>query len=216
MTRIIAGAAGGTRLASVPGTGTRPTTDRVKESLFSKLDAWGMLQDARVLDLFAGSGALGCECASRGAREVVLVERHPRAAAVCRTNAETLGRALGTAAVRAVRGSAQTYVQDHAGPWDLVLADPPYPLGETELTDVLAGLSGKLGPGAVVVIERSSRSPEPTWPAGLRRLERAKHGETMLWYAEADDDGDGSDDDGADADRRDEPAEAAEPVEADG
>lgn len=186
MGRIIAGTAGGTRLASVPGSGTRPTTDRVKESLFSKLHAWGMLDDARVLDLFAGSGALGCECASRGASVVVLVEKHPRALGVCRANAETLNRALGAQTIRVDRGAAQTYVEGHAGPWDLVLADPPYPLGEAELTGVLTGLVGKLGSGAVVVIERSSRSPEPAWPAGLRLLERAKHGETMLWYAEAD------------------------------
>ena len=187
MTRIIAGAAGGTRLASVPGTGTRPTTDRVKESLFSRLDAWGMIDDARVLDLFAGSGALGCECASRGAREVVLVEKHPRAVSVCRANAETVNRALGSQRVRCERGSVHGYASAHEGPWDLVLADPPYPLGEAELSEVLSLLSGKLGPGGVVVIERSSRSPEPAWPQGLRRLESSRHGETMLWFGEADD-----------------------------
>ena len=75
MTRIIAGRAGGQRLKSVPGSATRPTTDRVKESLFARLDAWGMCEGARVLDLFAGSGALGLEAASRGAATVTLVER---------------------------------------------------------------------------------------------------------------------------------------------
>lgn len=193
MSRIIAGAAGGIRLASVPGSGTRPSTDRLKESLFSRLEAWGMLDDARVLDLYAGSGALGCESASRGARAVVLVEKHPKALGVCRANAETVNRALDAQVVRAERGTALTYVQDHDGPWDLVLADPPYPLGEAEVTEVLAGLAGRLGPGGVVVIERSSRSPEPTWPAGLRLLDRSKHGESMLWYAEADEPGGASD-----------------------
>ena len=80
MTRIISGTAGGLRIKSVPGSATRPTTDRVKESLFARLDAWGMCQDARVLDLFAGSGALGLEAASRGAREVTLVEKAAGAA----------------------------------------------------------------------------------------------------------------------------------------
>ncbi|MDN5573893.1 MAG: RsmD family RNA methyltransferase, partial [Micrococcales bacterium] len=88
---------------------------------------------------------------------------------------------------RWARGSVHGYASAHEGPWDLVLADPPYPLGEAELSEVLSLLSGKLGPGGVVVIERSSRSPEPAWPQGLRRLESSRHGETMLWFAEADD-----------------------------
>ncbi|WP_369821443.1 RsmD family RNA methyltransferase [Kocuria sp. CNJ-770] len=102
MSRIIAGAAGGLRLQSVPGQGTRPTTDRVKESLFARLEAWGMLHEARVLDLFAGSGALGCEAASRGAAAVTLVERHPPAVRVCRANAAVVHRALGRDDVVAV------------------------------------------------------------------------------------------------------------------
>lgn len=186
MSRIIAGAAGGQRLASVPGTATRPTTDRVKESLFSRLESWGMLADARVLDLFAGSGALGCEAASRGARAVELVEKAAKALEVCRTNARMINRALGSEAVQCARGSVQAHLAARPGPWDLVLADPPYPLGEGELTEVLAGLVGKLGPGAVVVIERSSRSPQPVWPAGMRLLDQSRHGETVLWFAEAD------------------------------
>lgn len=186
MSRIIAGAAGGQRLASVPGQTTRPTTDRVKESLFARLESWGMLADARVLDLFAGSGALGCEAASRGARRVELVERHPKALSVCRRNAESVHRALGAPVIACTRGSVQSYLDAHAGPWDLVLADPPYPMGEPELARLLAGLAGKLGPGGVIVVERSARSPEPAWPPGLRRLEVSRHGETALWCAEAD------------------------------
>lgn len=188
MSRIIAGAAGGLRLQSVPGRDTRPTTDRVKESLFARLEAWGMLRDARVLDLFAGSGALGCEAASRGAAAVTLVERHPGAARVCRANAGTVHRALGRDDVVAVRhGAVGAYLADPAGgPWDLVLADPPYPLPEAELTAVLAPLVGRLREGGVLVVERSTRSPEPGWPAGLRRFERTRHGETTLWFAETD------------------------------
>ncbi|MFI7495427.1 16S rRNA (guanine(966)-N(2))-methyltransferase RsmD [Kocuria sp. M4R2S49] len=188
MSRIIAGAAGGLRLQSVPGRDTRPTTDRVKESLFARLEAWGMLRDALVLDLFAGSGALGCEAASRGAASVTLVERHAGAARVCRANAGTVHRALGRDDVVAVRhGAVGAYLADPAeGPWDLVLADPPYPLPETELTAALAPLAGRLREGGVLVVERSSRSPEPDWPQGLRRFEQRRHGETTMWFAETD------------------------------
>ncbi|MDO5618321.1 16S rRNA (guanine(966)-N(2))-methyltransferase RsmD [Kocuria sp.] len=184
MSRIIAGAAGGLRLHSVPGTGTRPTTDRVKESLFSRLEAWGMLRQARVLDLYAGSGALGCEAASRGADSVDLVERDRKALAVAHANAEVVNRALGETIAVAHRGSVLSFLTAHTGPWDLVLADPPYPLTEEQVTEFLAPLPGRLGPGAVVVVERSARSPEPAWPTGLRRLESSKHGETALWFAE--------------------------------
>lgn len=184
MSRIIAGAAGGLRLTSVPGTGTRPTTDRVKESLFSRLEAWGMLTDARVLDLFAGSGALGCEAASRGAAHVDLVERDSKALKVAQANARMLNSAVGSEKVVAHRGSVATYLSAHHGPWDLVLADPPYPLPEHEVTAFLEPLVGRLGPGAVIMVERSTRSPQPTWPQGLHLLESSKHGETTLWFAE--------------------------------
>ncbi|MCJ8505828.1 RsmD family RNA methyltransferase [Kocuria flava] len=188
MSRIVAGAAGGLRLRPVPGQGTRPTTDRVKEALFARLEAWNMLAGAAVADLYAGSGALGCEAASRGAAEVALVERHGPAARVCRDNAALVHRALGRDDVVTVhRGSVETYLADPAeGPWDLVLADPPYPLGERELTAVLSRLPGRLRPGGVVVVERSARSPEPRWPEGLRRFAHARHGETATWFAEAD------------------------------
>jgi 16S rRNA (guanine966-N2)-methyltransferase len=187
VSRIIAGAAGGLRLRSVPGAGTRPTTDRVKESLFARLEAWGMLRDARVLDLYAGSGALGCEAASRGAASVTLVERHAPAARVCRANAAVVHGALGRDDVVGVQhGSVAAFLAgDSGGPWDLVLADPPYPLSEQELSAALAPLAGRLGEGGVVVVERSSRSPEPGWPPGLVRFEHRRHGETTLWFAEA-------------------------------
>ena len=187
MTRIISGAAGGLRLKAVPGTATRPTTDRVKESLFSRLDAWGMCEDARVLDLYAGSGALGLEAASRGAREVTLVEKAAAAASVCRINAQTLATACPDATITTVQSSVLTFL-GRAGSrrWDLVLADPPYPLTGQEITTLLGHLVGRLGPGAVIVVERSSRSAEPEWPSGLRRFERSDHGETTLWYVEAD------------------------------
>jgi 16S rRNA (guanine966-N2)-methyltransferase len=186
VSRIIAGVAGGVSLANVPGDRTRPTTDRVKEALFSRLDSYGVLAGARVLDLFAGSGALGVESASRGAAEVELVEQAEKAAGVCRKNAELVNKALGRTVVRVHRMGVQSFLDrlNVHDQWDLVLMDPPYPLPEAELAQVLGTLAPRLAEGGVVVLERSSRSPEPHWPAGLERFAEKKYGETMLWYAE--------------------------------
>lgn len=186
MSRIIAGSAGGSTLFSVPGDGTRPTTDRVKEALFSRLESYGVLQDARVLDLFAGSGALGVESASRGARSVDLVELADKAAAACRRNADLVNRIMGRPCVNVHRAKAETYLlrvpEDVR--WDVVFIDPPYAVTETELSAVLTPLAGHLAEGAVVALERSTRSPEPEWPAGLERFSEKKYGETTLWFAE--------------------------------
>lgn len=186
MSRIVAGIAGGLTLASVPGDTTRPTTDRVKEALFSRLESYDVLAGARVLDLFAGSGALGVETASRGAAAVDLVESADKAAAVCRRNADLVNDKLGRKAVAVHRMKAERFLEDlPAGQhWDLVLMDPPYPLGEDALRGVLAALAGFLADGAVVVVERSSRSQEPHWPEGLERFAVKKYGETQLWFAE--------------------------------
>ncbi len=179
MTRIIAGTAGGRSLKVPPGTGTRPTSDRVREALFSALDAREVLRGAAVLDLYAGSGALGLEAASRGASRVVLVESDRRASALITSNAGALGLHAEVAA-RTVR----SYLAGPASAFDLVLLDPPYPLAEDELAGDLAALAdGWLSEGAVVVVERSSRSPEPTWPPGLERTGRKVYGETVLWFA---------------------------------
>lgn len=187
MTRIIAGRAGGQRLKSVPGSATRPTTDRVKESLFARLDAWGMCEGARVLDLFAGSGALGLEAASRGAATVTLVERAAVAAAVCRENATLVAASCPDTKITTVQSAVAGYLGRAAHHrWDLVLADPPYPLDNDELARTLSRLAGRLGPGGVIAVERSARTGEPVWPKGLRRFETSEHGETVIWYLEAD------------------------------
>lgn len=187
MSRIIAGVAGGTPLASVPGSLTRPTTDRVKEALFSRLDSLDMLAGMRVLDLFAGSGSLGIEAASRGARSVELVESAAKAAAVCQRNAEAINDVLGRRTVTVHRSKVESFLQrarDGADQWDLVFLDPPYPLDEESLAGVLEGLAPRLAESAVVVLERSSRSPEPRWPAAMERFADKKYGETRLWFAE--------------------------------
>mgnify|MGYP001641032788 CR=1 FL=1 len=188
MTRIVAGMAGGRRI-EVPRAGTRPTSERVREALFARLEHYGVLEGANVLDLCAGSGALGLEAASRGAGEVTLVDSSRGAAAVCRRNT----RSLGLPGVRVVTATAAAFLAGAAGaPVDLVLVDPPYDLGEERLTAMLAALARSsdpwLAPRAVVVVERSARSPEPAWPAGLERLADRRYGETALWFAEPDGD----------------------------
>ena len=186
MSRIIAGAAGGTTLVSVPGSLTRPTTDRVKEALFSRLDAFEVIADARVLDLYAGSGALGVESASRGALSVDLVEFEGKASEVCQRNADLVNTVAGRKAVTVHRSKVDSFLDRTQGSvrWDLVFLDPPYPLDDPALAGVLAKLLPHLAEGAVVVVERSSRTPEPSWPDGMERFAERKYGETKLWFAE--------------------------------
>lgn len=196
MSRIISGAAGGVRLASVPGDNTRPTTDRVKESLFSKLESYDIIRGARVLDAFGGSGALGCEALSRGAASVTLLDTYPKAVAVIRKNIAAVEKAMGRAgsgsssatgsAARVQQSQALTYVKSASGPWDLVFVDPPYAMPNEQVTELLEALTPKLAEGAVVVVERSSRDAEPVWGEGLYCFSTRQHGETVLYYVEPD------------------------------
>ena len=192
MSRIIAGAAGGNPLKSVPGDATRPTTDRVKEALFSRLESWEILQGARVLDLFAGSGALGLEAASRGARQVTLVEKAPKAVSVCQQNAALVNKALKSETASVRRGSVDSVLDGYFDEptrtprktFDVVFLDPPYPLTEAELEATLYKVSRVLADDATVIVERSSRSPEPVWPELVMPFADKKYGETHLWFAE--------------------------------
>lgn len=192
MSRIIAGAAGGNPLKSVPGDATRPTTDRVKEALFSRLESWDILQGARVLDLFAGSGALGLEAASRGARQVALVEKAPKAVAVCQQNAAMINKTLKSDIASVQRGSVDSILDGYfdESTWmprrtfDVVFLDPPYPLTGAELETTLLKVSRVLADDATVIVERSSRSPRPLWPDSLQAFADKKYGETHLWFAE--------------------------------
>ena len=182
MTRIIAGTAGGRRLQTPPGSGTRPTSDRVREALFARLEHLGALDGAAV-DLYAGSGALGLEAASRGAAPVLLVESDRRAAAVIKSNVAALG--LTDVSVRAATVE-RTLAGDAPYVAQLALIDPPYAVTEAVLASVLDALTGGwLAQDAVVVVERSSRSPQPTWPPGLTPEDERKYGETTLWFARA-------------------------------
>lgn len=184
MTRIISGFAGSLALA-VPPNGTRPTSDRVREAIFSALDARDVIQDARVLDLYAGSGALGLEAASRGARRVTLVERSYGAVPYTRKNAALIRKA-------APRGSDLTidvssspvhaFLTGSESTWQIVFLDPPYDLGNTELVHALEVLVPRLETEATVVLERSSRMPEPAWPEGLTLDRRKDYGDTALYW----------------------------------
>jgi 16S rRNA (guanine966-N2)-methyltransferase len=182
MTRIIAGSAGGRRIEAPEGDSTRPTTDRVREALFSILDARGVLRGSRVLDLFSGSGALGLESASRGAGEVVLVDSSRQAVSVARRNVAVIGASR----VTVVMSAALRYLERRPDrPMDLVFLDLPYAMSEPALGQHLAALvaGGWLAPQALVLVERSSRSPEPRWPHGLSRDQIRRYGETTIWLA---------------------------------
>lgn len=181
MTRIIAGRAGSLALA-VPGSGTRPTSDRVRESLFGALDAADRVRDAAVLDLYAGSGALALEAISRGAASADLVERAPAAASVAERNARNVVRAAAGARVRVHRAGVDAFLRREPGPYDLVFLDPPYDLGESELAATLELLVPALAPDAVVVIERAARSPQPALPAGVELTRSKRYGDTTLWW----------------------------------
>jgi len=182
VTRIISGRAGGLRLATPPGAGTRPTSDRVREALFSRLEHLEVIAGTLVLDLYAGSGALGLEALSRGASGVLLVESDPAAAKVTESNVRALG--LPGAAVR--RGPVATVLAAApAAPYGLVFSDPPYALSDDDLSDDFALLveHGWLTEDALVVVERSSRSPEPRWPATWEPEGERRYGETKIWFA---------------------------------
>ena len=180
MTRLISGVAGGRRL-KVPPSGVRPTGDRAREGLFNSLGTLVDLEGAAVLDLYAGSGALGLEALSRGARTVVFVESSPKVLPVLRANLDSVGLPGG----RVLAGSVPTVVGG-APPtrFDVVLADPPYATPAEEVQDVLRALVAGdwLAPGAVVVVERSSREDAWEWPTPLDALRHRRYGEALLRY----------------------------------
>ncbi|MFT4263348.1 MAG: 16S rRNA (guanine(966)-N(2))-methyltransferase RsmD [Nocardioides sp.] len=185
MTRIIGGSAGGRRLRTPTGSATRPTSDRVREALFSTIESWcGSLQGLRFLDLYAGSGAVGLEAWSRGAGVITLVESDRRTAALIGENARQLGVARANVIASSVAHALATPPQ---APYDVVFSDPPYPLEDDRVGGDLALLAANrwIGPGGLVVLERAKRSPEPTWPTGFEPWKPKKYGETTLWYATA-------------------------------
>lgn len=183
MTRIVAGTLGGRRLVVPPGDRTRPTSDRVREALFSALESMTDLDGARFADLYAGSGAVGLEAYSRGAEHVLLVEFEPRAARVIRENIAAL-RAAPT--VRLVTGKVAAVLAagPDGAPYDVVFADPPYAVPDEEISAMLTGLvdGGWLAADAVVVVERATRGGPVRWVRGFTAERGRRYGETTLWY----------------------------------
>ena len=183
MTRVIAGQAGGRRLI-VPKGQTRPTSDRAREGLFgSVISMAGPLAGKRVLDLYAGSGAVGLEALSRGASHVTLVESAAPAVRAIRANVA----ALGLPGVRVIADRVERFLAAAPGErYDLVFADPPYALPQADLTAVLSTLAPAwLAPDAVVVVERASRDPDLTWPDGYVPDRARRYGEATFWYGRA-------------------------------
>ncbi|WP_405006276.1 16S rRNA (guanine(966)-N(2))-methyltransferase RsmD [Kitasatospora purpeofusca] len=186
MTRVIAGAAGGRRLAVPPGRGTRPTSDKAREAMFSTLEALrGTLHGARMLDLFGGSGAVGLEALSRGAAHVLLVEADAQAARVIRENVRTVG--LPGALVQAARAEKVVAGPAPEVPYDLVFLDPPYVVTDDEVREMLITLSvgGWLAEDVLVTVERSTRGGAFGWPEGFEELRSRRYGEGTLWYGRA-------------------------------
>jgi 16S rRNA (guanine966-N2)-methyltransferase len=185
VTRIVAGRWGGRALKTPEGSRTRPTNSKVRAALGNSLQASGALAGASVLDLFAGTGALGLELGSRGAERVVLVEDDREALAVARANVA----ALGAESVTVVPGSALTYAGAGAAgvAFDIVVADPPYDLANEELVTMLSGLHarGLLSPQADLIIERARRTADLEWPAPLLGERTNRYGDTVLLFGRA-------------------------------
>ncbi len=183
MTRVISGSAGGRRLAVPRGTRTRPTSDRTREALFSAVESMrGGLVGARVLDLYAGSGAVGIESLSRGAAHALLVELDPKVLRTLRANLRALGLPGGQ--IVAAKVERVVAAAPAGAAYDVAFADPPYAIDDAAVSAVLQGLleHGWLAPGAVVVVERASRGAPLRWPAGLAAARERRYGEATLWY----------------------------------
>lgn len=161
---------------------TRPTSERAREALFNTLRGELDLTGARVLDLYAGSGAVGLEALSRGAKAAVFVESDRRAASVLQENITALK--LEGATVH--RCTATTFLSavGAAEPFDLVFVDPPYAVTTAVIGNLLTALVSDrwLVPDAVVVVERSWREAEPPWPGEIKAIKQRRYGEGCLWY----------------------------------
>ncbi len=195
MARVIAGEAGGRRLAVPAGRDTRPTSDRAREGLFATITSiMGSLAGARVLDLYAGSGAVGLEALSRGAGHVLLVESGARAARVIRENIEAIGLAGAEVIIDRVERVLARGPGPAGGRYDIVFADPPYAMADREVSAMLSLLAGGdegiadrawLAPGALVIVERATRSGPVRWPEGFAPDRARRYGEATFWYGRA-------------------------------
>ena len=184
MTRIIAGEAGSLRLAA-PDKVSRPTSDRVREAIFSRIESLVDLTGARVLDLFAGTGALGLEAASRGASAVWLVDQHPGAHKVLRANIAVVTQPLSHAPeLRAIKSTVSSYLaEEPSGRMSVVFLDPPYDYSSSAVDDHLEALRPWLADDALVIIERASKSTPPQFSEGYDPLTPKTYGDTTVYWA---------------------------------
>jgi 16S rRNA (guanine966-N2)-methyltransferase len=183
--RVIGGEAGGRRLAVPGGRETRPTSDRAREGLFATISSIvGSLAGARVLDLYAGSGAVGLEALSRGAGHVLLVEAGTRAGRVIRANIAALGLPGAEVIVDRTERVLARGPENAGGRYDVVFADPPYALAGEEVSAMLTALADRawLAPGGLVIVERATRSGPLRWPAGYVQDRARRYGEATFWY----------------------------------
>ena len=185
MTRIIGGIAGSLRLAS-PAKATRPTSDRIRESIFSRLESRGLIENANVLDLYAGTGALALEAISRGASIATLVDKDGKAAAVCKQNAALITKALAKdgveVSIRVQHQAVTAYLTGNVEEFDLVFIDPPYEVTNSEIESQLETLKKVLTNGASVVVERSSRGEKLSVPNGYELEEIKNYGDTQIYW----------------------------------
>lgn len=181
MTRIVSGTAKG-RVLQTPDKGTRPTSAKVREALFSKLESWKMVADVQVLDLFAGSGALGIEALSRGAAKATFVEKSRAASRVVAKNLQITKLDHAAQNVNLPAAEFLDRLGETNNGFDLVFIDPPYAMSEEELGDLLGKVEKHLTPDAVVVVERDASSEKPLLSAGLEVEDYRKWGGTAAWF----------------------------------
>lgn len=183
MSKIVAGQAGGLPLKSVPGSDTRPTTERTKEAVFSWLEARDWIEANAFLDLYTGSAGLAVEAASRGATKVVGVELARTAARIAQANATKVNEALGRTVVTIQQMPVQRFVQStEPGSWDVVVADPPYDVDEDELVAMIAGAFEMLMDDGLLVLERPTKAEEPKWPEDTYVVDARRYGEATVYF----------------------------------
>lgn len=186
MTRIISGILGSLQLKSA-AKATRPTSDRVKESMFSRLDSMGLVENASVLDLFAGTGALGFEAVSRGAKSLTLVEKDRQAAALLNQNSKQINLALAkagiTAEIQVQETEAKKFLAKSSARFDLVFIDPPYEFGNEQLQEIITLLTHNLTPAAILVIERSSKTAKTAF-TNFQLVSEKNYGDTAVSFFE--------------------------------
>ncbi len=186
MTRIISGIAGSRQLAS-PAKATRPTSDRIREAIFNRLQARDLVDNKRVLDLYAGTGALALEAISRGAIYAAMVERDGQAAAVCVKNNVMIQKAMEKEGffdqvTKVVNKAVASFLSTDDLEYDVVFIDPPYEISNEEVSANLTALIPRLAKDATVMLERSSRTGTPELPAELLLDEEKSYGDTTVFW----------------------------------